>query len=240
MNYELFFTRDMKQFFLLIIFCVCSSHAQAQLAIIQDPDEYVNMRSKPDNSGDVVRKLTLADIFYCFEPEGEWYPIDVYVKDKSEYASGYIHKSRVKFIDTYDSVSVSQVSKDKIVFKNKTIQVEVKIKPFDPKANIIEYDAEHKYVETINHKRAWGIDGYLPKVTYDYIWVTIGGNKIVLPAESYNNLFQPNFHFMNVNYDIDNDMLYIQGLNSDGAGAYIFAVIIKHKKFERTITMIPF
>ncbi|WP_018342325.1 SH3 domain-containing protein [Cytophaga aurantiaca] len=231
----------MKQFLLLVIFCLTALGTQAQLAVIQDPDGYVNVRSKPDISGEVIMKLTTADIFYCFEEEGQndWYPIDVY-QNGAQHSSGYIHRSRVKFIHDYESISVSQALKDKIVFKNKTIQVDVKTKPFDPKSNTIEYDTEHKYVENINHKKAWGIDGNIPRNAYEYMTVTMNGNKIILPAEAYKQLFEPTLEYMNVYYDVQHDILYIEGLNSDGAGGYTFAIIIKNKKFERTIAMIPF
>ena len=197
------------------------------------------MHSKPDLSSEILRKLTTSDMFFVFGLEGNWYEIDVYVKDKPQETYGYIHKSRVKFIHEYDSVSLSNAFNDKIFLKNSTVQVEVKTKLFDHKANTIQYNADG-YVESINHKRVWGTDGGLPKISYEYIWVTIDGNKIVLPTEAYDNLYQPDFRSMRVYYDHQNDVLYIQGLNSDGAGAYTFAIILKNKKFERTVAMIPF
>jgi hypothetical protein len=189
----------MKYLFLLIIFYLPSLYTHAQLAIIQDPDGYVDMRSKPDSSGDVLRKLTPADMFFVLNQDGDWYLIAVNTKNAEQYLSGYIHKSRAQFIHNYDTLGVSQKAKDKIVFKNKTIHVEVKTKRFDPKANSIEYTVgnnNYRYVSTINHKRAWGTDGSLPEVAYDYIWITIGDMKIILPAEAYDNLFQPNFNRM--------------------------------------------
>ncbi|HSY61105.1 MAG TPA: hypothetical protein VK796_04470 [Cytophaga sp.] len=234
----------MKRLLLIFIFCIAAFYSNAQLAIIQDPDGYVNLRAKPDVSSDILMKVTTADVFFCFEEEakGDWYAADVYSNGEQN-QFGYIDKYRVKFIYDYDSLSVSQLLKDKIVFKNKTIEVEIKTKPFDPKANTIEYTSEgasYRYVKTINHKKAWGTDGGIPRVAYEYVNVTIEGNKISLPKGAYDHLFEPTLTYMNVNYDVKNDILYIQGLNGDGAGGYIFAIIIKNKKFERTVTMIPF
>lgn len=232
----------MKHLFLLFVFCV-SFCAQAQLAIIQDSDGYVNMRSEPSNSGKIIRKLIASDMFFCLKPDGDWYAIAVYVKDSLQYSSGYIHKSRVKFIHEYDSVYLSQASKDKLIFKNKTVQVDIKTKPFDRKANSIEYavdDVNHRYVKTINHKSVWGTDGGLPDLAYEYIRVTIAGNNIALPAKAYDNLYQSDFRHMKVYQDVQNDIIYIEGLNGDGAGAYIFAIVIKNKQFEKTVAMIPF
>ena len=65
-----------------------------RIAMINDPDGYVNIREKPNANSKIVRKIREGEMFY-FTPisKAEWYP--VYLKEAPP-CIGYIHKSRIK------------------------------------------------------------------------------------------------------------------------------------------------
>ena len=73
---------------------VFSSTPIMRIAMINDPDGYVNIREKPNAHSKIVRKIKKNELFY-FTPisRAEWYP--VYLKETSP-CIGYIHKSRIK------------------------------------------------------------------------------------------------------------------------------------------------
>ena len=52
---------------------------------------------------------------------------------------------------------------------------------------------------------------------------------IYLPKEALKNLFEPNSYSTSAHYDEANDILYIDSLNSDGAGSYEVLWIIEKK-----------
>lgn len=221
-----------------LLFVVCSISLWAQLARIEDKDGYVNIRSKPDASSPVLEKAIVSDVFYCFEREKEWYP--VYLERTGNTIDGYIHKSRVKFIDTFDSLSVREIKTNKIVFQKDSIRVEMITKPFLKSAHAIQYDKTHRVVTTIDHKPIWGTDGNLPTVAYHQIRIKIGNKQVEVPDKELANLFEPNFDFTKVNYDKQSDLLYMSSVNSDGAGGYVVVWVIKEGKYSHRITLRPF
>ena len=53
--------------------------------------------------------------------------------------------------------------------------------------------------------------------------------------EQFQNLYEPNFEYTRVNYDVKNRTLYIQSLNSDGAGGYAVIWIIENGVFKKKV-----
>ena len=82
-------------------------------------------------------------------------------------------------------------------------------------------------LEYINNKKYWGTDGEIPKTEYKSIEIYIG-IKNSRPEIAIDNLFETSLYNTQVNHDKTNDVLYIQSMNSDGAGSY--EVIWKIKK----------
>jgi len=70
-----------------------ASHAadiQAQIAVIRDPDGFVNVREAPNSKSRVVLKV-LKDEFFLCEPCGaDWWPVRDFFGQR-----GYMHKSRI-------------------------------------------------------------------------------------------------------------------------------------------------
>jgi hypothetical protein len=78
----------------------------------------------------------------------------------------------------------------------------------------------HDYIQFINGKQYWGTDGETPTRAYKSILIVCSQKKVSLPPSALENLFEPNILDTEVHYDRQNDILYIQSFNSDGAGAY--------------------
>lgn len=77
------------------VFTLSSTPIQyMRIAMINDPDGYVNIREKPNAHSKIVRKIKKNELFY-FTPisRAEWYPVSL--KEISP-CIGYIHKSRIK------------------------------------------------------------------------------------------------------------------------------------------------
>lgn len=65
-----------------------TNSTKAQLAVIEDPDGFVNVRSRPDAKSDGVLKIQGHEFFTCEPSESDWWR----VKDFSD-NGGYMHRS---------------------------------------------------------------------------------------------------------------------------------------------------
>lgn len=230
----------MKKILILTLFVLYTNSLWAQFARIEDKDGFVNIHSKPNVGSLVLEKAYEADVLWCFEREGEWYPMDL--ERKGKVVSGYIHNSRVKFIDTLDPVPVKEIQSNKLVFQNENINVEIITKPFVKSAHTIKYSQVNKteVITKIDNKPIWGTDGNVAKVAYSQINIKVGNKQVVLPQKEIENVYEPNFNFTKVNYDKQSDRLYISSLNSDGAGGYAVLWMIKDGKYINRTTLRPF
>ena len=104
-----------------------------QFGIISDKDGFVNIRSSAGSSNNIVDTLTNGQIVFCFEAEGEWLPVDYDLSSQNK--SGYIHKTRVKFIEHFDNIPYSQLTDSSITFKNDTISLKLTKVSFNSKVN---------------------------------------------------------------------------------------------------------
>lgn len=228
--------------FLTILTCTLLFQTTfGQFGIIVDKDGFVNIRSSAGISNNIVDTLSDGQIVFCFEAEGEWFPVDYDLSRQNK--SGYIHKSRVRFIEHFDNIPYSQLSDSSITFRIDTLSLRLTKVSFNPKANTLQYHQgnpaknEATYLEKINGKKIWGTDGDVPKKQYGQAYLKIGNDKIYLPVD---NLFEPNLGYTLVNIDKSKKTIYVSVLNSDGAGGYAVLWIIEKGKFKERITTIPF
>ena len=216
----------MVRIVILILFLVFSKTPLfAQFAIVNDKDGYVNVRSSPKiepnniidtlHNGSIVWVLDIDDI-----ENNNWK--DIQFRNSN---GGYVYANRIKYVSDYQQIASVFEDENKIIFKDNTISVEIKIREFDKSKHIITYEKEgsSSWISKIDGKDFWGTDGDLPRYEYEYINITINNSKFFLPKEAINNLFEPDSHWVKVNYDKANDILYIQSMNSDGAGGYVVA-----------------
>lgn len=215
--------------------------AFGQFAIIADKDGFANVRSSAAISKNIIDTLTNGRIIYCYEPEKDWLQVDYRLDQQSK--SGYIHKTRVKFIRNLERVPCNTISDSAVTFKTDLLELTVTKATFNKKLNKLQFHKanssknEVNYLEKINGKEIWGTDGNIPQKQYGKMLLQIGGNKLNLPV---NNLFEPNLNDTTVNVDANTDTIYIIAYNSDGAGGYAVLWIVEKGKFKQRVEIIPF
>lgn len=185
----------------------------------------------------MIGKFTREDIFWCLTPpEGEWYQADF------KGGSGYIHKSRVKFISEFPSIPKIKTQSNSILFQKDSIKIEVRTKKFKESENKIEFKTrgDQKDVLKINGGETWGNFGTIPHEEYQFVNYSFGRKEQSFPKEAIFNLYNANLNRTNVYLDAINNTMYVNAINSDGAGAYALIWIIKDGKYKRREIATPF
>lgn len=212
-----------------------SGNLFAQFAIIKDNDGYVNVRNEAQKGNNISDKLDNGFVIYGFQPDNNWVGIDYSKNNKDR--SGYVYKDRIKYVSEFTKIPLIKETSAKIVFHKDSLNIIIESKKFDSKTAKLAYLKNDKSIlEKINGKKIFGTDGNIPRTTYKLITVTIGNKMIDFPKNAFEDLFEPNFSYMEINYDKKNDILYIASSNGEGAGGYeILWVIEKGKYKERKI-----
>lgn len=224
--------------FLICLICFFSQMTFGQFGIIADKDGFVNIRKSASVKSKIIDTLTNGQIVFCLEAEGEWRPTDYdFIMHEK---SGYIHNSRIKFIEEFDNVPYTKLSDSTVIFKRDSIKLIATKTRFNPKNNKLQYhkgdasENEMSYIEKINGKEIWGTDGYIPKNKYGQFTLTYGKETTELSIE---NLFEPNLDYTKVNIDTKTNTIYISASNSDGAASYeVLWIIVNGKLKQRILT----
>ena len=218
----------MNRIILFAVFILCSTGIFAQFAVVNDKDGYVIVRSSPKIEQDnIIDTLHNGRFIYVENMKNKsaenW--IGIVVKD---FYYGYIDANNIKQISEYQHIEYISENENKLTFRDSNISVEIKIREFDKSKHKIKY--YKKNVHLIDEKIFFGTDGNLPKYEYEYINITMNETTYFLPNEATENLYEPNFNhfisnseyilFVSPFYDKENDILYIQSMNGDGAGGY--------------------
>ena len=205
--------------FSAICFVLVSNFVSGQFAIIRDKDGFCNIRSSSEKGNNVIDKLENGHFVYCFETKANWTNID-YTKNNKQ-LNGQVYNDRLKLISDYQEIPLLTVEKNKIIIGKDSIKIIVTEQNFDRSKYKLTFYKEYKdQLEYINNKKYWGTDGEIPTREYKSMEIHLGAKKILLPKVAIDNLFEPNLEDTQVNYDKANDILYIQSMNSDGAGNY--------------------
>jgi len=201
---------------------------------------WVNVRSSPENTKNIVDSLKNRHIVWAFEPEGNWMIIDYQKNGKS--VTGYVYKNRIRYLASFDSIPIHKLDKRQVILKRDSLVIVIREEDFIAKNSTLQYDTSDssKYVSKINGKRIWGTDGNIPKRKYKAIEVQIGRRSIAIPKAELENLFEPNLNYSECYYDRQKDVLYLSALNSDGAGGYAVLWIIEKGRYKNKIVTMPF
>jgi hypothetical protein len=202
----------------------------AQFAKIVDKDGYVNVRENADANSKIVGKINSDEIVYIFEADN---------KNWANVSNGYVHNSRLKYIQTYQAVPPTVRDASKAIFKSGNIKVNIVSGKFNFKEN------EQDFTSTLSgdfykEQQVWGLDGTIPKTHYLSITAQVGDKTIQIPAKEIENLFQVNNKSTKCYYDRINDILYISMLNSEGAGTYVALFTIEKGEYKGRTLEIPF
>jgi len=202
----------------------------AQFAKVVDQDGYVNVRETADANSTIVGKINSDEIVYVFDPNN---------KNWANVSNGYIHNSRLKYIESYPAVPSTMRDAGKAIFRSGNIKVNITSGKFNFKENEKDFTST-LYGDFYKEQQVWGLDGTMPKTHYLSITAQIGDKKIEIPAKEIENLFEVNNTSTKCYYDRTNDILYISMLNSDGAGAYVALFTIEKGQYKGRTLEIPF
>ncbi len=151
----------MKKHFKFIVFAAFMigsvEVSYADFGFIQDKDGYVNVRGNSSLNSKVTSKLNNNEIVSCVMDEGT---INFCLVNASNGVTGFVYKNRVNNFSGYTSIKLSQYSREKAVYNDKNIIVEVYAKKaiLGPKL-YKTFKGEYKY---FNNKKFFGTDGTLP------------------------------------------------------------------------------
>jgi hypothetical protein len=245
----------MKSFTLFIIIFLSLS-AKAQLAIIRDTDGFVNVREKGNIKSRIIGRLNTNDItLYDGEDDNkEWRHI-FYSPDNmlffsslnnnkhniyKDYIDGFVYFNRVIPINSFSRMilkkDVGYISSSKLTGNVDTVIFILKTRLFSIKSHKIHRSKEgcinctKAYVDKIDGKKPWGVDGDLPTKEIYNISLKINGKAITIPFESYNDIYQPRLENLNIYFDKKGNFYFYMPGNSDGAGGYDVVWVINNGK----------
>lgn len=240
----------MKNICILIILLV-SQLNYAQFARISDADGFVNVRKEANAKSEISGKILNKEIVYLIDNEfsnSQW-KYAFYESKSIKEVSGYIHSSRLKILSDFIEIDYLKTENDIAFFmdREEDIQIEIAVQSFNAKKSISKFSIKDGFYYAYKSKPIWGTDGNLPNSAYKFIKVKIKGKEFEVPQESLENLFQPtiiekanDFKYIEINYDKNNDVLYISSLNSDGAGSYVVLFVFEKGNFKEIKTVIPY
>ena len=204
----------MKKLAVIIISSFFLQVTIGQVATIQDPDGWTNVREKPDNESDIIHKVYENEVFwYDYEStdrEQDWISIYILKNDfsleKSEpnFIVGFIHKSRLLPLK-----ELKPYTEENFSFKYATSEFKLR--------NRIVDKHEGKWISKFDGRPIWGVDGGYPRMQIDAIDVSIDGIKIQIHKVFYSDIFECDNTFTIYK---NKDTYFVHQWNSDGAGAY--------------------
>lgn len=208
----------MKTLFTLSLLLV-STISFGQFAIIADKDGFVNVRKDAQPNSKIIDTLHANQLVYCFENKGNWTNID-YTKKGTDY-NAYVYKDRYTLISSFFKIPLLKRKENVVSLKKDTIEVSLSMGKFEKAKHKFKYYKEAPdQIEFIDNKKYWGQDGGIPNTQFDKIILTIGSKSITLPKKATEGLYEPNLNSAEVYFDKTNNTIFIQTMNSDGAGSY--------------------
>ncbi|MGV2454173.1 SH3 domain-containing protein [Acinetobacter seifertii] len=225
------------KFIVFTAFMIGSTEASyADFGYIQDKDGYVNVRENSSLNSTVTSKLNSNEIVSCVMDEGT---NNFCLVNASNGVTGFIYKNRINNFSGYTSIKLSQYSREKAVYSDKNIMVEVYAKKaiLDPKLYKI-FKGEYKY---FNNKKFFGTDGSLPDNNFlqlDKIIIKEKDNRIEISRAELEQYFFPkdgidegknelaDFKI----YYLNNNIFILNTFNDGGAAAYNIVLNVKNEK----------
>jgi hypothetical protein len=219
----------------LIFFLMLGSEAFAQFAIVVDKDSFVNVRSGPGKDSAIVDSLKNGDVIYMFEGENNWMIVDYELNTNGfkSFKSGYIHRSRVKLVESFTEIPGAKLNDSLLVFQWDTCRLQITEKSFKSKKHHLTYlqlEGGDYIVNKIDGKEFWGTDGDIPKSQYGKCQLKLGKQMLNLPTQT---LYNPNLYLTRLYIDRSSITLYLSAFNSDGAGGYVVLWVIKNGQFKQ-------
>jgi len=203
----------------LLIVLFFSTLSYGQFAIVSDKDGSAYVRDHGEYKGKIIDSLKDGHMIYCMDIKGNWTNIDYTKKDNE--LSGYIYKDRYRFVSTFSAIPIVLNTPNKVKLKKDSIEIILTQSRFEKNKHKFKYIKEYPdQIELIDNKKYWGMDGGMPTEQFNKIIVKIGSKTIILPKVATNGLYQPNLGTAEIHFDKQTNTIYIETMNSDGAGGY--------------------
>ena len=219
----------MKQIVIRVVCMLFVSYLSAQVAIINDPDGWTNVRAHPDKSAKVIHKVHEDEVFWFDEESYDngdaW--ITVYLPKNRfnfgnvnhELMTGYIHHSRIQPL-----LELTAYSGDAFYFK-------YLLDSFYSDDKILDRD-ENGFLQSINGQFVWGVDGWDPKVQVEAIQVRINGIEVPVHPVFFSDIFECR---QEVEVFKVKDTYFVHQINSDGVGAYELVWVFDSKGLKQRL-----
>ncbi len=206
-------------------------------AVIVDKDGYVNVREKESTNSKIIGKIKSGEAVFIFEDlDTDW--LNVSFDDDKK--SGFIHRSRIKYIKDFETIPAVDYNDEKATFLLSNIDIEILSDKFDYEANKQYFSETDFPIRKYKGHEMWGTDGTIPQSYYKSITVKIGNQEIKIPKKDIEDLFNPNNMNTECYYDKANNSIYIHLSNSDGAGSYVALFKIENGVYKGRQAEIPF
>lgn len=234
-----------SNFLCTVCFVLVGISVQAQsfapFAIIKDKDGYVNIRDSGSINAKVIDKLIDNQVFEDQSQFGygndEWIYISYgdkgsgkgSVNRMEDEKTGYIHKSRILYLDKLPQLKRKIVTRNSAEFENDTLKLVIKTGKFISREHTLE--EKEGYVSRIDNVYPWGIDGIVPESLEEIksISITYKNQIYVFPEEALSGILSPDLDDMHVILSINNTIFVIMS-NGDGAGSYNVVWTIQNNK----------
>jgi hypothetical protein len=200
----------MKIYLYIIIF-LTAQVSFGQVATIQDPDGYANIRETADGQSEIIYKAHQGEVFFysyeAIDEDKQWIHVYISQKDNPHDLEGFIHISRLLILENAPEYS------------GKDFYFNYHLSQYDStNREIIKSDG--RWIVTIDGQRPWGIDGDPPHVQVDSIDVKISGKKIKIEEQYFQDIFEVTNSFKVIK---TGQYFIVYQMNSDGAGGYDLA-----------------
>jgi len=200
--------------YLNLVLLLATFSSLGQLAIINDPDGYTNIREEPNGKSQIIHKVNDNQVFWIDYVEGV---------DEGDWISAYIPKNMYSFYDSKQGLIRGFIHKSRILQLKKLeissspeIKFGYQMKSFEKSKHHIQLQ-DDKWVKFIDGQGVWGTDGEYPRREIERIIVEINGNKIDIHEAFYSNLYDCRNTFK---FYKNGSTYFVHNWNSDGAGYY--------------------
>lgn len=205
--------------------------------IAQDRDSYVKLRAKPSVKSKIKTKIPSGEIIYIFSEDcvaTGWYIIDYYVSD-GKLVTGYVHKSRIKLIDSFKNIPAifQNVSSATFIAKDVTLVLNAGKSHNNTSANKSLHSRGQEGSST-PETIMWGTDGTSPTSEYKSISIISGKSKQQINRKAFKNFYNVSLENTRCFLDESTKTLFLTSLNGDGASAYEVLFIFRNGRHVKT------
>jgi Bacterial SH3 domain. len=199
-------------------------------AIIVDKDGYLNVREQPGTSSKIIGNAKFGEVVFILDDSKKDWLLIKFKVEGGNCNTGYVHRSGIKYINTFEQIPAADYNEDFVNFILKDITVNIETERFDYQVNKGNFSRDFKGFYKYEGKFMFGTDGQIveAKVHSKSIIVRIGEQIVKIPSIDFEDLFNPNNQYSECYLNKRDDTLYLHFSNSDGSSSYFVLFIIQN------------